>query len=66
MPTRTLDQLGHYQLGHYDKPTRTLDQLGPHDYITSSDTTQTLQIGLLVEQSDPMIITALYGCFCFW
>ena len=31
IPTRTLDQLGHYQLGHYDKPTRTLYQLGPHD-----------------------------------
>ena len=24
IPTRTLDQLEHYQLGHYDKPTRTL------------------------------------------
>ena len=56
MPTRTLDQFGHYQLGHYDKPTRTLDQLGPHDYITKPGTTQTLLIGLLVEQSDHMII----------
>ena len=41
IPTRTLDQLGHYQLGHYDKATRTLYQLGPHDYITNSDTTWT-------------------------
>ena len=57
IPTRTLDQLGHYQLGHYDKPTRTLYQLGPHDYLTNSDTSQTLLIGLLVEhRSDPMII----------
>ena len=51
MPTQTLYQLEHYQLGHYDKPTRTLHQLGPYDYITNSDTTQTLLIGLLVEHS---------------
>ena len=58
IPTRTLDQLGHYQLGHHDKPIQTLYQLGPHDYITHSDTTQTLLIGLLVEhsRSDSMIL----------
>ena len=32
IPARTLDQLGHHQLGHYARPTQTLYQLGPHDY----------------------------------
>ena len=48
IPTRTLDQLGHYQLGHYARPARTLYQLGPHHYITNSDTTRTQLIGSIV------------------
>ena len=48
IPTRTLDQLGHYQLGHYARPTRTLYQLGPHHYITNSDTTRTQLIGSIL------------------
>ena len=51
IPTRTLNQLEHFQLGHCDKPTRTLYQLVPHDYVTNSDPTQTLLIGPLVEHS---------------
>ena len=56
IPTQTLDQLRHHQIGHYDKPARTLYQLGPYDYITNSDTTQTLLIGLLVKHSRPYMI----------